>query len=171
MQNQIRDCCHIIVSVTHSNRINQCSIFGLDFTLFFFIYQGKIWVQNIKAIISLGPQLSPDFRLGEAIGFCEQDKAACFQILFAFIAKGSPLTRMRGGCVGTQLDRMWRLVEFCFKKDICLCEQDISQFSNLILIHCNYAAFYKHSLTHCPPSPSYVIIIRHLYMKEASTDQ
>ena len=85
---------------------NQCSIFGLDFTLFFFIYQGKIWVQNIKAIISLGPQLSPDFRLGEAIGFCEQDKAACFQILFAFIAKGSPLTRMRGGCVGTQLDRM-----------------------------------------------------------------
>ena len=93
---------------------------------FVFLYQKKIWVQDVKAIISLGPQLSPDFRLGEAIGFCEQDKAACFQILFAFIAKGSPLTRMRGGCVGTQLDRMWRLVEFCFKKDICFCEQYIS---------------------------------------------
>ena len=46
----------------------------------FFLYHGKIWVLNVRAIISLGPQLSPDFRLGEAIGFCEQDKASKYHL-------------------------------------------------------------------------------------------
>ena len=30
----------------------QCPIFGLNFTFFVFLYQRKIWVQDVKAIIS-----------------------------------------------------------------------------------------------------------------------